>query len=69
MKEVAADTALLVDPHNIAEIKAAIQLLSTDRAAYNHYIALGLENVKKYDCAYIAQQYLALYEELAGAQS
>jgi len=69
MKEVAADTALLVDPHNIAEIKAAIQLLSTDKTVYDHYVALGLENVKKYDCGYIAEQYLALYEELAAAQS
>jgi glycosyltransferase involved in cell wall biosynthesis len=65
MKEVARQSAVLVDPYKPEEISAAIQRLVTDRAYYDKMVALGRENVTPYDHKAIAQQYLEVYEELA----
>jgi glycosyltransferase involved in cell wall biosynthesis len=65
MKEVAKQSAVLVDPYKSEEISAAIHRLVDDRAYYDKMVALGRENVKPYDHKAIAQQYLKVYEELA----
>ena len=65
MKEVAKESAILVDPNNVEEIRQAIQKLTTDEKTYNQYVDLGLNNITPYQCDKIADQYLAIYEELA----
>jgi glycosyltransferase involved in cell wall biosynthesis len=65
MKEVAGNTAVLVDPNNADEIRTAIMLLINDRGHYDKMVALGRENIIPYDYQLIAEQYLNVYRELA----
>ena len=46
--EIAGDGAVLVDPHNISEIAAAIKELLTNHELRNQKIKLGHENVKRF---------------------
>ena len=64
MKEVAGDSAYLVDPNNVAEIKQAILNLTGDMDMYNEFVKKGRENVVKFDCDKIAADYLSVYTEL-----
>jgi len=66
MKEVAKDTAILVDPKDPLQVKAAISSLSSDPELYQMYVQLGLKNAALYDHKIIAEQYLQVYKELAG---
>ncbi len=65
MKEVAGNTAMLVDPHSPAEIREAIMQLVNSRDLYDKMVALGRENIKPYQYTDIAEQYLQVYKELA----
>jgi len=65
MKEVAGNSALLVDPNNVEEIRSAIQQLIKDTHLYEELVAKGKENILKYDCNKIASDYLSVYNELA----
>jgi glycosyltransferase involved in cell wall biosynthesis len=65
MKEVAGDAAVLVDPHKPEEIRNAIEKLANDKAFYDELVTRGIENIKKYQYQFIAQQYLDVYKELA----
>ena len=64
MLEVGKDSAVLVDPYKPDEIKAAILSL-LDKTKYDDVVALGRLNAAKYSCDKIAEQYLAVYQELA----
>ena len=64
MKEIGEGTTLLIDPHNADDIRDAIDLL-TDKEVYDAVVAKGVENAAKYDHKIIAEQYLAVYKELA----
>ncbi len=64
MKEVGEGSALLVDPHKPAEIRAAIDSLA-DSGFYDDIVKKGIVNAAKYDHRKIAEQYLAIYNELA----
>jgi glycosyltransferase involved in cell wall biosynthesis len=64
MKEVAQDSAVLVDPSKPEEIKSAVMRLSTDQQAYENYVALGRNNASKYSVEIVADAYLKLYLEL-----
>lgn len=64
MKEVAGNTAMIVDPHKPAEIGNAIDQLISDRALYNKMVKLGLENIIPYQYDIIAEQYYQVYLEL-----
>lgn len=64
MKEVGEGSAILVGPAQTDEIRAAMQSL-LDKQLYDETVARGLENVTKYNYRKIAEQYLAVYEELA----
>ncbi len=66
MKEVAKDTAILVDPKDPSQVKNAVMSLANDLALYQNYVQLGLKNAALYDHKIIAEQYLQVYKELAG---
>lgn len=64
MKEVAKESALIVDPHKPEEIGAAIDKLINDRILYQNMVELGLKNIVPYQHEVIAEQYYKVYEEL-----
>lgn len=65
MKEVAADSACLVDPYDVASIRSGILRVIQDKTYREKLIERGLENVKRFDSKEIAKSYLKLYEEIA----
>jgi glycosyltransferase involved in cell wall biosynthesis len=64
MKEVGEGTTLMVDPHKPEEIRKAILSLK-DRQLYDKMVELGKGNAAKYDYRKIADEYLAVYQELS----
>ncbi len=67
MKEVAGDSAYLVDPDNVAEIKQAIFELIDNKALYKRLTAKGRENTVRFDSDIIAADYLSVYRELSNS--
>ncbi len=66
MKEVAGNTAMLVNPDKPEEIAEAFSKLVTDKAYYKELVARGRQNAAKYDYREIAKQYMEVYKSLAG---
>ena len=64
MKEVAEASALLVDPHNVEEIRQAIIELVNNRGRYDELVLAGRQNIKRFHHEKIAQDYLNVYEEM-----
>jgi glycosyltransferase involved in cell wall biosynthesis len=64
MKEVAKDSACLVDPNDINAIKNGILKIIEDAAYKNDLIKRGLENCKRFKLENIASAYQKVYEEL-----
>ena len=64
MPEVAGNSALLVDPLSIKDIRAAIDRVLADDNYRNTLIEKGLQNIKRFNPATVAQQYAALYEKI-----
>lgn len=64
MKEVGEGSAILVDPHSVAEIRDAILSLLSNRQWYDDVVVRGYENASKYNYRKIAEQYLEVYKEL-----
>ena len=48
LPEVVGDSALLVNPYNIDDIRRSLEMLLTDDALRSQFVAKGLEQVKKY---------------------
>jgi len=67
MKEVAGDSALLVDQNDPGQIRDAIVSLTTDKTLYESYVNKGRVNVIPYEQSKVAEQYFQLYQELASA--
>lgn len=63
MKEVAGDSACLVNPYDIDSIREGIEKVINDNKYRENLIKKGLENVKKFSIDKIAQQYYSLYKE------
>ncbi len=61
---VSANSALLVDPYNVTEIRAGINRLLSDKDLCSKLIENGLENAKKYRSAVIAEQYWSVYNKI-----
>ena len=61
MDEVAGEGAVLVDPHDPQSI---LNGYKEALATWPTLVQKGLENVRHYQIAHIAEQYLALYKEL-----
>jgi glycosyltransferase involved in cell wall biosynthesis len=64
MKEVAGDSALLVDPRNIEMISQAISRLTDDIQLRNTLIRKGLDRAKKFSWLNCAQETLKLIDSL-----
>jgi glycosyltransferase involved in cell wall biosynthesis len=65
MPEVAGEAACLVDPFNVATIRAGIVRVIGDPAYRHSLVAAGFENVKRFEPRGIAAQYADLYSEIA----
>jgi glycosyltransferase involved in cell wall biosynthesis len=66
MPEVAGKAACLVDPYDVASIRAGIERVFYDEDYRNELVARGFENVQRFDVKAIAAQYASLYREVAG---
>ena len=66
MPEVAGDAACIVDPYNIAEIRAGILRIINDEFYREALIHNGFSNALRFDPKEIARQYIELYKELHG---
>lgn len=66
MRDVAGKGALLVDPHNVAEIRAAIESVITDGELRERLVRDGAENVRRFLPETIAREYAGLYKEVVG---
>jgi glycosyltransferase involved in cell wall biosynthesis len=64
MKEVAGESACLVDPFDGKSIREGVEKVILNREYREGLIEKGLENVNKYKIETIAQQYYSLYQEL-----
>ena len=64
MPEVAGDAACLVDPFDVASIRAGICRVIEDAAYRKHLVERGFENVKRFHIETIAAQYAALYRDI-----
>jgi glycosyltransferase involved in cell wall biosynthesis len=64
MPEVAGDAACLVDPFDIASIRAGVQRVMSDPDYRAQLIARGFENVARFRADIIAEQYATLYREI-----
>ena len=67
MPEVAGEAALLVNPHDVNELSAAIQSLLRDDELHSSLRAKGLERVKNFRWGKTARQTRDFFEELLGA--
>jgi glycosyltransferase involved in cell wall biosynthesis len=65
MSEVAGNSACLVDPFSVDAIREGIEKIISNAAFRDELISKGLENVGRFRAGHIAQQYLAVYRELA----
>ncbi|MEP6727675.1 MAG: glycosyltransferase family 1 protein [Bacteroidota bacterium] len=63
MPDVAGDAACLVDPENIASIRAGFVKIINDDTYRDSLVTKGLENIKRFDPDDIALQYLSLYQK------
>ena len=64
MPEVAGTGACLVDPFDAADIQAGITKVINKVTYRESLIQKGFENVKRFDPAMVAQQYVDLYKEI-----
>lgn len=64
MPEIAGDAACLVDPFDVAGIRAGICQVIEDAAYREHLIERGFENVKRFHVATISAQYTVLYRRV-----
>jgi glycosyltransferase involved in cell wall biosynthesis len=68
MKEVAADGACLADPTSATSIRDCVLKVISDDAYREQLIQKGWLNIKKYEPAYISNQYLQLYNKFSSQQ-
>lgn len=65
MPEVAGDSALLVNPYKVTEIrKGLLQIIADDRYRED-LIQKGLKNVERFKMETIARQYIKVYKEIS----
>ncbi len=69
MAEVAGDSACLVDPLLPASIRAGVERVINDDEYRNFLLRLGAENVRRFQPRRIAEDYAAIYREIAGSNS
>jgi len=64
MKEVAKDSACLVDPYDVNALREAIQKVLADESYYQELVKKGQKNIQRFQAKVIAQQYSAVYQEV-----
>ena len=64
MKQVAGESAVLVDPESVASIREGYLKMIEDDEFREGIIEKGLNNVKQYQLEHISNRYLTLYREL-----
>lgn len=64
MPEVAGDSALLVDPEDVGQIRQAVIRLIEDENLRNELVKKGFENIKRFSPTMIALNYTKLYERM-----
>lgn len=64
MKDICGQGALLVDPYNVNEIRAAVLKIIEDDAYCDELIRQGRQNVQRFETAAISAQYFNVYETL-----
>ncbi|MDZ7690999.1 MAG: glycosyltransferase family 1 protein [Balneolaceae bacterium] len=69
MPEVAGDSALLVDPFSVNEIRNALLKFKNDDELRKDLIKKGLENLSRFKSSKIANDYLAVYQQVAKNQT
>ncbi len=67
MPEVAAGAALLIDPHSVDEMVAAMKRLLEDEALRRDLIRRGKERARLFSWERTARQYLELYQEVGAS--
>lgn len=67
MPEVAGDAAHLVDPFDIASIRAGILKVISDDLYREQLVSNGFKNAQRFNTDVIANQYLELYQNLFDA--
>lgn len=65
MPEVAGDSAVIVDPHDINAIREGFKKIINDDEFRENRIAKGFLNIKRFDPDVIANQYYTLYKKIA----
>ena len=65
MPEAAGDGALLVDPEDVASIRAAVERVMADSSLRLSLVERGFQNVRRFQPAAVAAAYEAIYRELA----
>jgi glycosyltransferase involved in cell wall biosynthesis len=65
MPEVAGPAACLVDPYNVMSIRAGIRQVLDDPEYRNELVRQGFRNASRFCAHVVAQEYLALYREVA----
>ena len=69
MPEMAGDGACLVDPLDAANIRAGVLRVLTDEAYRAGLVKAGVKNVERFRSAAVAENYAALYREIAGGRT
>lgn len=64
LKEIASDSAILVDPYNLDEIRNAVILLTGNSEFKKKLIQRGKENITKYSANKIADLYISYYKDM-----
>lgn len=64
MKEVSNNSALEVNPYDVESIKQGVLKICNDGPFRTQLITNGLENIKRFQPDYIANQYIELYKEI-----
>jgi glycosyltransferase involved in cell wall biosynthesis len=66
MDDVAGGAACLVDPENVASIRAGIERVLGDADYRRELVAAGYRNRERFRPAVAAAQYAQIYRELVG---
>jgi len=64
MKEVAGDSACLVDPEDINSIRAGMLKVINEEGYRNKLVANGQENLKRFEAGSVVTKYLDLYQNV-----
>lgn len=64
IREVAGDSAVLVDPYDVEAMHQGFVRLMESEELRNRCVEKGLENVRRFDSIHIREQWLDLYERL-----